>query len=130
MSARIDPTRSAQPTWWASLAVRSAALPLPAEHRNRYRQEFMAELYGMAPPDQLRHAAGVLSRVATLRLALVDPGRHLTKEAAMAKRWRCRFRLHRWQTKRGPTGQPYRECRYCGAMTWPPDMPGAVGGGL
>jgi hypothetical protein len=43
------------PTWWASLAVRSAALPLPSEHRWRYRQEFLAELYGMTPTEQRHH---------------------------------------------------------------------------
>jgi hypothetical protein len=43
--------RAGQPTWWASLAVRSAALPLPLEHRWRYRQEFLAELYGMTRPS-------------------------------------------------------------------------------
>ena len=32
------------PTWWASLAVRSAAPGSPSEHRQRYRQEFLAEL--------------------------------------------------------------------------------------
>jgi len=37
-------SQAGQPTWWASLAVRSASLPLPAEHRWRYRQEFLAEL--------------------------------------------------------------------------------------
>jgi hypothetical protein len=49
------------PTWWASWAVRSASLPLPSEHRWRYRQEFLAELYGMTPSEQLHHATGVLS---------------------------------------------------------------------
>jgi hypothetical protein len=55
------------PTWWASWAVRSASLPLPSKHRSRYRQEFLAELYGMTPSQQLHHATGVLSRVWTLR---------------------------------------------------------------
>jgi len=41
--------QAGRPTWWASLVVRTAALPLPAEHRWRYRQEFLAELYGMTP---------------------------------------------------------------------------------
>jgi hypothetical protein len=30
-------SQAGQPTWWASLAVRSASLPLPSEQR--YRQE-------------------------------------------------------------------------------------------
>jgi hypothetical protein len=32
----------------------------------------------------------------------------------MAKSWRCRIRLHRWQRIRGTDGQWYRECRDCG----------------
>jgi hypothetical protein len=35
----------------------------------------------------------------------------------MAKSWRCRVRLHRWQRMRGPDGQWYRECRDCGTPT-------------
>jgi hypothetical protein len=31
--------QAGRPTWWASLVVRTAALPLPSEHRWRYRQE-------------------------------------------------------------------------------------------
>jgi hypothetical protein len=34
----------------------------------------------------------------------------------MAKPWRCRLRLHRWQRLRGPDGQWYRECRDCGTQ--------------
>jgi hypothetical protein len=75
--------QAGQPTWWASLVVRSAALPLPTEHRWRYRQEFLAELHGMTPTEQRRHAHGVLSRIWTLRLALTDPDRLLRKEAAV-----------------------------------------------
>jgi hypothetical protein len=101
------------PTWWASLVVRSAALPLRSEHRYRYRQEFLAELYGMTPSEQRHHASGVLSRVWTLRVALTDPARLKPKEAAMTKPWRCRLRIHRWQRLRNPEGGWYRECRGC-----------------
>ena len=69
MTARLGSRGTGQagrPTWWASLVVRSAALPLPSEHRWRYRQEFLAELYGMTPSEQRHHATGVLSRVWTL----------------------------------------------------------------
>src|SRR4029453_18453863 len=47
--AWLRPGGGGEPTWWASLAVRSASVPLPSEHRWRYRQEFLAELYGMTP---------------------------------------------------------------------------------
>ena len=40
----------------------------------------------------------------------------MPEEAVMAKFWRCRVRLHRWQRMRGPDGQWYRECRDCGTQ--------------
>jgi hypothetical protein len=106
--------QAGQPTWWASLVVRTAALPLPSEHRWRYRQEFLAELYGMTPAEQRHHAAGVLSRVVALRVALTEPEQLLAKEATMAKPFLCRIGRHRWQRLRNPEGGWYRECRGCG----------------
>jgi hypothetical protein len=108
------PGTAGTPIWWASWAVRSAALDLGTEHPWRYRQELLAELYGMTPAEQLHHTSGILSRVWTLRVALTDPARLTPKEAAMAKPWRCRLRLHRWQFLRGADGQVYRQCRGCG----------------
>ena len=105
--------QAGQPTWWASLVMRSASLPLPTEHRWRYRQEFLAELYGMTPGEQRRHASGVLSRVLALRVALSEPAQLNSKEAAMTP-WRCRLRIHRWQRLRNPEGGWYRECLGCG----------------
>ena len=87
MSARLGSRgtgQAGQPIWWARWAVRSASLPLPSEHRWRYRKEFLAELYGMTPSEQRHHAAGVLSRVWTLRVALSEPARFKPKEATMA----------------------------------------------
>jgi hypothetical protein len=122
------------PTWWASRAVRSASLALPSDHRYRYRQEFLAKLYGMTPSEQLHHATGVLSRLWTLRVALNEPARLMPKEATMAKPWRCRIRLHRWQRLRNPEGGWYRECRECGqqgnVMGGPPSMAGPSAGGF
>jgi hypothetical protein len=106
--------QAGQPTWWASWAVKSASLPLPSEHRWRYRQEFLSELYGMTPAEQRHHAAGVLSRVVALRVALSEPDRLLRKEAAMAKPFLCCIGRHRWQRLRNPEGGWYRECRGCG----------------
>jgi hypothetical protein len=117
--------QAGQPAWWASWAVRSASLPLPSDHRSRYRQEFLAELYGMTPSEQLHHAIGVLSRVWTLRLALNGPARLLAQEAAKAKLWRCRVRVHRWQSQHNSEGGWYRECLGCGEQ-----RAGTGGGGL
>jgi hypothetical protein len=106
--------QAGQPTWWASLVVRAAALPLPSEHRWRYRQEFLSELYGMTRAEQRHHATGVLSRVVALRVALTEPEQLLAKEATMAKPLLCRIGRHRWQRLRNPQGGWYRECRHCG----------------
>jgi hypothetical protein len=54
MTALLRHRPAGNPSWWASWAVRSASVPLPSEHRYRYRQEFLAELYGMTPSEQLR----------------------------------------------------------------------------
>ena len=116
MTALMGPrgtSQAGQPTRWASLVVRTAALPLPSEHRWRYRQEFLSEMYGMTPAEQRHHATGILSRVVALRGALTEPEQLLAKEATMAKSWRCRLRLHRWQRLRNPQGGWYRECRDC-----------------
>jgi hypothetical protein len=117
MTALLRHRSAGEPTWWASLAVRSASVPLPSEHRWRYRQEFLAELYGMTPAEQRRHASGVLTRVWTLRVALTEPERLMAKEATMAKPWRCRLRLHRWHIQKDYQGKPYRECRDCGTVS-------------
>ena len=34
----------------------------------------------------------------------------------MAKPWRCRLRLHRWQRLYGPQGRWYYECVKCGTQ--------------
>lgn len=94
-----------RPAWWARLAVRLAARPLPAAHRDRYRREFLAELYGMTPAEQLRHASGVVARAWALRLAVGEP--------AAAKRLPC-LGIHRWKRLRNPEGGWYRECLDCG----------------
>jgi hypothetical protein len=118
------------PTRWASLVVRTAARPLPTEHRWRYRQEFLAELYGMTPAEQRRHASGVLSRIWTLRLALTDPDRLARKEATMTKPFLCRIGRHRWQRLRNPEGGWYRECRGCGTQRSGLGGPTSSPGGL
>ena len=107
-------SQAGPPTRWASLVVRTAALPLPSEHRWRYRQEFLAELYGMTLVEQRRHAIGVLSRVVALRVALSEPEQLLSEEVTVEKPFLCRLGRHRWQRLRNPEGGWYRECRGCG----------------
>jgi hypothetical protein len=56
--------------FWPRHTVRVATWVLPRSTRDRYRQEFLAELYGLGRTRQLRHAAAVLSRSWALRAAI------------------------------------------------------------
>jgi hypothetical protein len=104
-------SQAGQPTWWASLAVRSAALPLPSEHRWRYRQEFLAELYGMTPAEQRHHGHALalpaptppLAAAAQSRRRLV-PRMHGLRTTTLRHRrtWRRRRSRHTMTTTRLP----------------------------
>ena len=61
-------------------------------------------------------------------VALNEPARLLPKEADMAKPWRCRIRLHRWQRLRNPEGGWFRECRDCGTQKDVPGSPPSMAG--
>jgi hypothetical protein len=113
MTALLRHRRAGTPTWWASLAVRSAALPLPSKPRRRYRQEFLAELYGMTPSEQLHHATGVLSRVWALRIALAEAAYGTTVKDV--RPLRCHLNLlHTWRPYLVADGQRYISCARCG----------------
>jgi hypothetical protein len=59
--------------FWPRRTVQVATRVLPGSTRDRYRQEFLAELHGLSRTRQLRHAAGVLSRSWALRAAISTP---------------------------------------------------------
>lgn len=59
--------------FWARHTVQVATRVLPGSTRDRYRQEFLAELHGLGRARQLRHAVGVLSRCWALRAAISTP---------------------------------------------------------
>jgi hypothetical protein len=69
---------TAPPGSWCCRTVELAVRVLPAEHRARYGLEFIAELYGLPPAQQRRHAARVLTGAWALRTALSEavPGAH------------------------------------------------------
>jgi hypothetical protein len=72
----IDPRAEGRPAHLVGELGGPLRVPaLPAGYRARYRREFLAELYGMSPAEQLHHASGVLSRAWTLRSALTEPDR-------------------------------------------------------
>jgi hypothetical protein len=100
--------------------VRVATRVLPGSTRDRYRQEFLAELYGLGRARQLRHALGVLSRSWALRAAINTPSEAAAADMEIVfPRHRrpllCRLNLrHRWATLRTEDGKPYLRCQRCG----------------
>jgi hypothetical protein len=93
-------------------------LPTRAD-RERYYAEFVAELYGLSPADQLRHVAGFLSQAFALRAAL-GASRSPTEETAvhqtpsLSRTILCRaFRHHDWHTHSTDDGGRYESCAVC-----------------
>jgi hypothetical protein len=103
--------------------VRLAAHALPAgELRDRYRQEFLAELQACRPGARLPYSIGVLTHVLSLRMA-VGAGR-LGLETAVFTRHRpllCHLYLHHFEACHNPDGEFYLRCRRCGADRYDPE---------
>jgi hypothetical protein len=93
---------------------------LPGATRDRYRQEFLAELHGQGLARQLRHASAVLSRFWALRAAINTPPEATAAdmEIVFPRRRRplfCRLNpRHRGATLRTEDGKPYPRCQRCG----------------
>ena len=73
-AANLDPRAPVrlQPVRSAVVMIEIAALVVPRQHRLRYDNEFLAELYEMDAREQRRYAAGVLGQSLRLRAALRD----------------------------------------------------------
>jgi hypothetical protein len=105
---------------WPSRLVRLAARALPAgAARNRYRDEFLAELHGLPRRQQIRHARGVLAHAVALRAAVTaEPlagGLDVVASTAVRMPLRCRLDLHHdWRTRRNEDGERFRQCTKCG----------------
>lgn len=118
-SPRAPVAEPRRPARWAALAVVLAARGLPGGAvRDRYRQEFLAELYGMGRSRQAAHALGVLSRTWALRTALTDQVR-LSKGEVMSSHVRrpvlCMLNVHHaWRTRSTEDGGRFRQCTRCG----------------
>jgi hypothetical protein len=100
------------PHRWAVAAVRTATdlLP-PGPVRRRYREELVAELWGMSSRQQLGHSWSVLVSAPALHRALVEAGE---LEFPHSPLW-CRLRLHhRWHRVQAEDGTPFRRCLACG----------------
>ena len=95
-----------------SLAVET----LPAEHRNRYQTEFLAELNFVPEPKQTRYALRVMARSWTLRSALHDQPRPIEEVIIMSKPLRCRLHMHAWRVRHNEEdATPYEQCVRCHA---------------
>jgi hypothetical protein len=112
------------PNPWASRAIRLAVRVLPEGlARDRYRHEFLAELYGMSRPRQLRHAINLLIGSFALRAA-VDRERQpssleLVLPVTARKPLLCRLNLHhKWirLSDSEDEGEDYLQCRGCGRV--------------
>ena len=100
--------------------VQAATRVLPGSTRDRYRQEFLADLYGLSRSRQLHHAAGVLSHAWALRAAINTPSDATAADMDIVfpRRRRplsCRLNLrHRWETFRTDDGKPCLRCQRSG----------------
>jgi hypothetical protein len=102
---------------WPSRIVRLATHALPAgAARERYRQEFLAELAGMPGSQQARHAAGILTHSLSLRSA-VRGTRAGPMEDAMIRPTKpllCRTNAHHdWEWAHTSDGERYIRCSRC-----------------
>ena len=74
----------------------------------------------LAPADQVRYAAGVLSQTFALRAALGSAPSPVEADAMTITTtrkffWRCRMlRWHRWVVRRTEDGSRYLTCAHCG----------------
>jgi hypothetical protein len=110
------PEAAHRPALAARCAVVTATLVLPrGSSRNRYQQEFLAELHFIdTSAPQLRFSVGILSRAWTLRRALTEENTMLHETLPRAPLL-CRLNVHHhWHTETTEDGARYRRCRRCG----------------
>ena len=122
---------SRPPTWWAKRGVDLCVDPLPWTDRIRYRQELLAELYGMNVHEQLKQTIGVLVMTPALRKAVTDrnANRATTPELQPRRPLRCRLRRHAWVARSNELGEHFFECRRCHKFNDPSPITGPVGRG-
>ena len=106
------------PTPLAAALIAVSVLPLPAQSRDRWRDEYRAELVGLPRTRQVAEAASALAGALNLRSALTatDPDSALNPRTP----WSCRFGRHRYHTinQDNPEYRKYRhrECIACGKI--------------
>jgi hypothetical protein len=106
------------PTPVAAALIALSVLPLPAKSRDRWRDEYRAEIVGLPRIRQVAEAASALAGALNLRSALIagDADSVFTP----ATTWSCRVGRHRYQTvnQDNPENRKYqlRECISCGKI--------------
>ena len=120
---------ASRPAFWSVALVRLASQGLPRSVRDRYRREFVAELYGMDRSRQLGHATGVVLSVWALHRAVAHKTSDI-EEAEMQRRpVMCTINAHHvWRSFSTEDGGRYRRCIRCGKDN--SGTGGAVGGGF
>lgn len=101
-----------------SLLVALASRVLPGgSRRNRYLQEFRAELYGMPVRRQTTHALRIVASAWTLRSASANPARERRSvlNVLRSKPPMCLLNLrHHWAMQSTSDGSRYERCTRCG----------------
>jgi len=114
----IGPQAIAPARW----IVAASILVLPADVRDRYREEFRTELSELGIVAQLWNAASLLIGSVSLRQAL--RGRTLTVLEGQRKDWRCRIGRHHYIARQDDNPEMrqiiYLQCTRCGKPKDPP----------
>ncbi len=100
-----------------SALVRLAARALPAgEPRERYRQEFLAELHSFRRGARLRFSIGVLTQVLALRMTVGDQSVPVAERdfSRMHKPILCRLHMHFRVRCLNEDRAIYYRCHRCG----------------
>ena len=85
---------TAQPNALAGVLVSVAVRILPTQHRDRYDDEFRADLCCISRTRQIPQAAGLLVGAFALKSALLDAD---PATADSVTYWRCRLGRHRYR---------------------------------
>lgn len=123
----------------AAALIALSVLPLPTGSRDRWSDEYRAEIFGLPRTRQIMNAASVLAGALTLRSALKAGDSESV--FATATSWSCRLGRHHFRSvnQDNPENRQYqyRECVTCGKLKEGPsadfsrtDRPFMGGGGL
>lgn len=108
----------ATPTPLASAMVSVSVLALPSTSRDRYREEFRAELCALHVGKQIVEAAGIVICALALRRALKEEEMSISPQSA--KHLTCRIGRHHYLLidDENPEDRRihHRECRDCGKV--------------